>query len=124
MIKSEGATLPGSGGNGRGERRIDMVNFLLWLVVGALAGWLVGNATLGGTARRIRTSMVVGVVGAILGGLSFSNLLGVIGSVSGEGAVHLSSLLVAFVGAMILSEVVSLVQQPGPVAQAGSTEAD
>lgn len=68
---------------------------LLWLVVGLIAGWL-ASAALGGGFGLIG-DMVIGVVGAFLGGLLFHRL-GV--------QTHLwgvpSTVFVSFVGAVVL----------------------
>lgn len=71
------------------------MNIILWLVFGALAGWIAGAIT--GSRRGLLTNIVVGIVGAFLGGWLF-NTFGAVG-VTG---FNLASLLVAVVGAILL----------------------
>ena len=72
------------------------MNLVLWLILGALAGWLAGKI-MGGERRGWLGCIVVGVLGAGLGGLAAS-LLG-LGGVDG---FNLYSLLVAVGGACLL----------------------
>jgi uncharacterized membrane protein YeaQ/YmgE (transglycosylase-associated protein family) len=51
------------------------VNIIIWLVVGALIGW--AASTLTRTPERIPLNVVVGIVGAALGGWLLSPLFGV-----------------------------------------------
>ena len=69
-------------------------NLIIFLIVGALAGWLAGLLTRGG-GFGILGNMLVGVVGAIIGGWVFG-LLGV----ATFGLVGV--LLTALVGAVLL----------------------
>lgn len=75
------------------------MNFILWLILGAIAGWLAGLVT--GTRRGLLSNIIVGVVGAFVGGWVFS-------IVGGEGisGFNIYSLLVAVVGAILLIVVV------------------
>ena len=47
---------------------------LAWLVVGLVAGWLAGQVTKGGGFGLIG-NLVIGLIGAFIGGLVFSYLL-------------------------------------------------
>lgn len=71
------------------------MNILLWIILGALAGWIA--SLIMRTRQGLLLDIVVGIVGAFLGGLIF-NLLGQTG-VSG---FNLYSLLVAVLGAVVL----------------------
>ncbi len=76
---------------------MDIVGLILWLIVGAIAGWLAGKIMKGGGFGLIG-NIVVGIVGSLLGGFllgGFLSSLGVIGS-----------LLTAVIGAVILLFVV------------------
>jgi uncharacterized membrane protein YeaQ/YmgE (transglycosylase-associated protein family) len=72
------------------------VNVLACLVVGILAGWLAERIT--GRNHGLLTNLIVGIVGAFIGGFLFSNLLG-FQYVEG---FNLSSITVATLGAVIL----------------------
>ena len=84
-------------------------NFILWLLFGALIGWL-ASIVMRTDARRGRLlNIVVGIIGAMLGGLIFG-MFGFGGSSINSTSFWLSSLLVAFVGAVILLRIISLVR--------------
>lgn len=84
------------------------LGILGWIILGGLAGWLASLIT--GARRRqgCLLDIVVGIVGAFIGGLIF-NLLGGAG-VTGFNAY---SLLVAFVGAVILLVIVNAIRGRG-----------
>jgi uncharacterized membrane protein YeaQ/YmgE (transglycosylase-associated protein family) len=74
---------------------MSLETFLLWLVVGLIAGWL-ASAVVGGGFGLIG-DIVVGIVGAFIGGFLFRSLgLGTpFGGLAG-------SIFVAFIGAVVL----------------------
>ena len=72
------------------------MNILLWIGLGALAGWLAG-LIVGGEKRGILGNVVLGILGSIVGGFAAS-LLG-LGGVDGFNAY---SLLVAVGGACLV----------------------
>ena len=76
---------------------------IMVLIIGALAGWLAGKITKG-KGFGIAINIVIGIVGAVIGGFLFS-LLGV----SPDGFI--GSLLTATVGAVALLFVISQVKQ-------------
>jgi len=73
-------------------------SILVWIVVGLIAGWLAGLVMRGG-GYGVLGDIVVGVVGGLLGGWIGTSLLHMTATVSG---INLESILVAFVGAIIL----------------------
>jgi uncharacterized membrane protein YeaQ/YmgE (transglycosylase-associated protein family) len=77
---------------------------LLWIVVGLIAGWL-ASAVVGG-GYGVIGDIVVGVVGAFLGGIVFRALH--IGSPFGGLA---ETIFVAFVGAVLLLLVLRLIHR-------------
>jgi len=74
------------------------MGLLTWIVVGLVAGWLASVVVRGG-GYGIIGDIIVGVVGALLGGFLASTLLGIPNPVNG---FNLPSLFVAFIGAVIL----------------------
>ena len=74
---------------------------ITWIVLGALAGWIASIIT--GTSARVSgwMNVVVGIIGAFIGGLVLQ-LLGA-GAPSG---FNLASLLTAILGAVILLSLV------------------
>jgi uncharacterized membrane protein YeaQ/YmgE (transglycosylase-associated protein family) len=81
-----------------------MTNFIVWLIVGAIIGWVASS--LMGTREGLLLNIVVGIVGAFVGGLVLTPLLG-IGTIN-QGNFSLPGLIVSLLGAIILLAVVSL----------------
>ena len=77
---------------------------ILWLIIGAVAGWLAGKIVEGAGFGLI-VDIIVGVVGAFIGGW----LAGVLGIDIGGGLI--GSLIVAVVGAVILLFALRLIKQ-------------
>ena len=77
---------------------------ILWLIIGAVAGWLAGKIVEGAGFGLI-VDIIVGVVGALIGGW----LAGVLGIDIGGGLI--GSLIVAVVGAVILLFVLRLIKR-------------
>jgi len=71
------------------------MNFLYYLLLGALAGWLAGKLSKGSGFGALG-NIVVGIVGGILGGWLF----GILG-LSSDGSL-IGSLVTAVVGALVL----------------------
>lgn len=84
-----------------------MINFILWLLFGALVGWLASLVMRTDAQQGALLNIVVGIVGAFLGGLLFS-MLGIGGSNINSGDFSLSALLVSFIGAVVLLGIVNL----------------
>jgi uncharacterized membrane protein YeaQ/YmgE (transglycosylase-associated protein family) len=85
-----------------GEEKI--VNFIVWLIVGAIIGWLASQ--LMGQREGLLLNIIVGIVGAFLAGLVLTPLLG-IGTIN-QANFSLPALIVSLVGAMVLLVIVSL----------------
>ena len=77
---------------------------IVWLIIGAVAGWLAGKIVEGAGFGLI-VDIIVGVVGALIGGW----LAGVLGIDIGGGLI--SSIIVAVVGAVILLLVLRLIKR-------------
>ncbi|MEP6896220.1 MAG: GlsB/YeaQ/YmgE family stress response membrane protein [Chloroflexota bacterium] len=84
------------------------MNILSWIVVGLIAGWLAGMVMKGG-GYGVLGDIIVGIVGALIGGFIASRLFGVAGAVSG---INLTSIVVAFLGAVIAIGIVRAIS-PG-----------
>jgi uncharacterized membrane protein YeaQ/YmgE (transglycosylase-associated protein family) len=78
------------------------VDIVAWLVVGLIAGWLAGNVV-GGSGFGVVGDIIVGIVGALVGGYLASVLLNMPNAVNG---LNIGSIVVAFLGAVILLLVV------------------
>jgi uncharacterized membrane protein YeaQ/YmgE (transglycosylase-associated protein family) len=71
------------------------MGFLAWIVVGLIAGWLAGQVMKGG-GYGVLVDIILGILGGLLGGWLF----GMMGIWPGGGMI--GSIIVAFVGAVIL----------------------
>lgn len=79
---------------------MDITSLIIWLVIGAIAGWLAGQIMKGGGFGLVG-DIVVGIVGSLIGGFllgGFFASLGIIGSI-----------ITAVIGAVILLFIVKLV---------------
>ena len=74
------------------------MGILAWIVVGLIAGWL-ASRVMKGRGSGLVGDLVLGVVGALLGGLLASTLLKMPNPVNG---INVTSILVAFIGAVIV----------------------
>jgi len=74
------------------------MGLLAWIVVGLIAGWL-ASRVMKGHGSGLVGDLVLGVVGALLGGFLASTLLKIPNAVNG---INVMSILVAFIGAVIL----------------------
>jgi uncharacterized membrane protein YeaQ/YmgE (transglycosylase-associated protein family) len=83
-----------------------MVNLIVWLVVGGVIGWIASMVMKTDSQQGILLNVVVGVVGALVAGWVISPLVGS-GTIN-QGNFSLSSLVVSFIGALILLAVVNL----------------
>ncbi len=85
------------------------MNIIAWLIVGGLVGWVASMIMRTDAQQGIALNIVVGIVGAFIGGWLLSPLFG-IGSINTSG-VSVPSLLVSLGGAVILLAVMNLVQR-------------
>jgi uncharacterized membrane protein YeaQ/YmgE (transglycosylase-associated protein family) len=81
------------------------MGILAWIVVGLIAGWLASQVMRGGGYGLIG-DIIVGIVGALIGGFLAANLLNMPNAVNG---INITSILVAFVGAVILLAILRVV---------------
>ena len=86
---------------------MDLVNILVWIIVGAIAGWLASLVMKTNSQQGLFQDIIIGIVGAFLGGFIL-NALGVGGGVSG---LNIASILTAFIGAVILLAIIRAVQR-------------
>lgn len=83
-----------------------MINIIIWLVVGGLIGWAASLIMRTDGQQGIFLNIVVGVIGAALGGWFISPLVGV-GSIN-QGVFSVGALVVSLLGAIVLLAIVNL----------------
>ena len=82
------------------------MNFIIWLVVGGLIGWIASMIMKTDGQQGIVLNVIVGIVGAMLGGWFLSPMLSA-GTIN-SGSFSAASLGVSLLGAVILLAVVNL----------------
>jgi uncharacterized membrane protein YeaQ/YmgE (transglycosylase-associated protein family) len=80
------------------------MGIIIWLIVGAVAGWLAGTVVRGGGFGLIG-DIIVGIIGGLIAGW----LLPRIGLVIGGGII--AEIINAFIGAVILLVIVRLIKR-------------
>ncbi len=81
------------------------MGLLSWIIVGLIAGWLAGLVVKGG-GYGVVGDIILGIVGALVGGFLAANLLGMTDAVNG---INITSIVVAAIGAIILVLIVRAV---------------
>jgi uncharacterized membrane protein YeaQ/YmgE (transglycosylase-associated protein family) len=80
------------------------MNFIIWLIVGGLLGW-VASMIMGTNDRQgMLLNVIVGIVGAFLGGLLLAPLFDT-GTIN-QGDFSAGSLIVSLLGAIVLLAIV------------------
>lgn len=82
------------------------MGIILWLIIGGVVGWLASIVMRRDGSQGIILNIVVGIVGALLGGWLLGPILGA-PSIN-SGIISVGSLLVSFLGAVILLAIVNL----------------
>jgi len=81
------------------------MGLILWLIIGGVIGWIASMIMRTDAKQGIFLNIVVGIVGAFLGGLIFAG-----GNIN-NAPLNLTSFLVSLVGAVILLAIVNLVRR-------------
>jgi uncharacterized membrane protein YeaQ/YmgE (transglycosylase-associated protein family) len=80
-----------------------MIGIIAWLIIGGLIGWIASMIMRTNAQQGILLNIVVGIVGAFIGGLLITG-----GSINQD--INLTSILVSLVGAVILLAIVNLIR--------------
>jgi uncharacterized membrane protein YeaQ/YmgE (transglycosylase-associated protein family) len=92
--------------------RTHTMNFIIWLIIGGLIGWVASMLMKTDAQQGMILNVVVGIVGALLGGWLITPLVG-IGTIN-QSALSIPAMLVSLVGAIILLAIVNLVRRGRP----------
>lgn len=82
------------------------MNIILWLIIGGVIGWLASIIMRRDAQQGVLLNIVVGIIGALLGGWVFSPMVGA-GTIN-QSDFSLPSLLVSLGGAIVLLAIVNL----------------
>ena len=83
---------------------MSVTGIIVWLIIGAIAGWLAGLLMKGGGFGLIG-NIVVGIVGAVIGGW----LAGALGISIGSGLI--ASIITAVIGAVVLLAILRVIKR-------------
>lgn len=81
------------------------MNIIIWLIVGGIVGWLASLVMKTDAQQGIILNVVVGIIGAFIGGWLIGPLLGA-GSIND--GFSIMSFIVSLIGAVILLAIVNL----------------
>ncbi|MBW6463216.1 MAG: GlsB/YeaQ/YmgE family stress response membrane protein [Bacillota bacterium] len=82
------------------------MGFLTWIIVGAIVGWLAG-IVVKGRGFGLIGNIVIGVIGALIGGWLAGALFNISDPISG---FNLTTIFIAFLGAVLLLFIARLVK--------------
>jgi uncharacterized membrane protein YeaQ/YmgE (transglycosylase-associated protein family) len=83
------------------------MGIIIWLIVGGIVGWLASLIMRTDAQQGILLNIVVGIVGAFLGGF-LAPMVGVTGANINDSGLSVTSFVVSLVGAVILLAIVNL----------------
>jgi uncharacterized membrane protein YeaQ/YmgE (transglycosylase-associated protein family) len=83
-----------------------VMNFIVWLIVGGLIGWVASMIMRTNAQQGVILNIVVGIVGAFLGGFLLAPMLGT-GTINSND-FSIAGLGVSLLGAVILLAIVNL----------------
>jgi uncharacterized membrane protein YeaQ/YmgE (transglycosylase-associated protein family) len=86
---------------------MDPINLLVWIIVGAIAGWLASIVMKTNASQGLIADIIVGILGGFIGGFLL-NLLDIGGGVTG---LNLASILTAFIGAVVLLAILRVLRR-------------
>ncbi len=86
------------------------MSILAWIVLGAIAGYLAGFLVRGDEGLGVIGHVLLGIVGALIGGFVAGALLG---TNPVDGALDVSSIVTATVGAILTVWVVNMFRRGG-----------
>lgn len=78
-----------------------MLNLIAWIVLGGIVGWL-ASLIMGRREQGCITDIIVGIVGAFVGGAIMNLVQGEGLQFTGDLSLNLGSILVALLGAVVL----------------------
>jgi len=88
-----------------------MINYIIWIIAGALVGWVASLIMRTNRRQGLIADIIVGIVGAFVGGYLLTPLFHV--STINQGNFSLPALLVSLGGAIILLLIFKLLRNVG-----------
>lgn len=87
------------------ERGRHIMNIIVWLIFGALAGWVASMIMNTNARQGLIANIIVGILGALIGGY----IMQAIGKTGVDG-LNIKSFIVAIIGAVVLLAVFKVVR--------------
>ena len=86
-----------------------IINIIAWIILGGIAGWIAGMLVKGDERWGVIGHVVLGIVGAVVGGFVVSAILpnSAAGAAASNGDVNIPSIIVAVIGAVVVVWVVN-----------------
>lgn len=85
------------------------MNFIIWIIVGALAGWIASMIMKTNEQMGALANIIIGIIGALLGGW----VIGLLGFDVAAGELSIPSILTAILGACILIAILKAIRGRG-----------
>jgi uncharacterized membrane protein YeaQ/YmgE (transglycosylase-associated protein family) len=104
--RGDHALLRRAGPNGPINEQGAGMNIIAWIVLGAIAGYIAGLLVRGDEGLGVIGHIILGIVGAVVGGFIAGAVFGVKDPI--QGALDISTIVVAVIGAVIVVLVVSM----------------
>ena len=86
---------------------MDLTSIIIWIVLGAIAGWIAGQL-MKGKGFGLTGNIIVGILGSFIGGW-LAGQLGIAGAQTG--GLSLASIITAVVGASVLLFIIGLIKK-------------
>lgn len=83
-----------------------LVNIIVWLIVGAIAGWLAGIVMK--SRQNLIGDIILGIIGSVVGGFVLTLIPGV---QSVESGLSIGHILTAMIGAIIVIAIVRVLRR-------------
>lgn len=86
---------------------MDLMSIVVWIIVGALAGWVASMIMKTDAQMGALANIIVGIIGAFIGGWVVS----LFGAAPAAGELNIPSILTAILGAVILLFVLKMMRR-------------
>lgn len=89
------------------------MGIIIWLIVGGVIGWIASMIMKTDGQQGIILNVIVGIVGAFLGGW-LAGMFGIAGGTINNAGISVPSILISLVGAIVLLAIVNLFRRGRP----------
>lgn len=88
---------------------MDIGSVIVWIIVGAIAGWLASIVMKTNASQGLLTDIIVGIIGGFIGGFVIDLLT--VDPTPGVTGLNIASIFTAFIGAVILLAILRAVRR-------------